>query len=122
MDSLSLKYQDAEFDCRKLLRFVLRGGSQELLPYFPTKLKVTGARAAEYSYRGLMPPGTTGVPKEAKIGFRRWPTFDRRQWSASATIFNSSLDSGRPSRSKRSARTMACNISIESSKRSLTRM
>src|SRR5258706_12302619 len=122
MDSLSLESKDAEFDCRQLLRFVLRGGSQELLPYFPTKLNVTGARVAEYGYRGLIPSGTAGVQKDAKIGFRRSPTLDSRQQSASATIFNSSLDSGRPSRSKRSARTMACRISIESSKRSLTRI
>jgi hypothetical protein len=29
----------------KWMRFVLRQGSQELLSYFPTKLKVAGARA-----------------------------------------------------------------------------
>src|SRR5258708_10522532 len=113
---LSLEYQDAEFDGRKFVRFVLCRGSQELFPYFPTKLKVMGAAALEYSYRGLMPPGIAVVLNESRIGFTRSRTLASRQQSASFTILDSSPESGRPARNKRSDRTMACKISIDSSK------
>src|SRR5258708_7943430 len=116
MDSLSLEYQDAEFECRKLLRFVLRRGSQELLPYFPTKLKLTGAAGPYLGYEGLPPPGSSVVLNESRIGFTRSRTLARRQQSASFTILDSSRESDRPARSKRSDRTIACKISIDSSK------
>src|SRR5579862_418247 len=111
-----------DLHCRKLLRFVLRQGSQELPHYCPTKMKSVGKSIPYFDYQGLPLSEAAEALKEARIGLRRSPIFASRQQSAMLTIFASSLDRDFPDRSSRSPSTIASSRLTESSRRSFTRM